>query len=89
MAVNAERVTVGTTATALNAAEATSPLTLLVKVPSAGSTVDLGGSGVTAGAGFAVAGGESVEVALGAGDVAFGIIGTGTQVVHVLRTGVG
>lgn len=89
MTVAAEAVTVADTATALNAVDSTSPLSLIVSVPSGGVTVYVGASDVTTTDGFPVAAGESLSVDLQSGEVLYGIVATGTQAANVLRTGVG
>lgn len=85
MAVSAERVTVGTSAVALNTAS-TGGLTLVVKNVGATLAADLGPSTVTSGAGFDVPAAATVTVEVDAGDVLFAISsGTGTTLA-VLRT---
>lgn len=71
MAVTAARVTVSTTAVALNTAT-TAGQVLVLKNTSA-NAADLGPSGVTAGAGFDLAAGATVTVELSAGDVLYAI----------------
>jgi hypothetical protein len=48
--------------------------------------VDLGGSGVTTGAGYKLDAGAVVEMTLSSGDVLYGIASSGTQSVQVLST---
>lgn len=81
MAVSAERVTVGATAVALNAAS-TSALRLALRTDVA---VDLGDSGVTSAGGLELPAGETLTIELDAGDVLFAISGTSSDV-QVLRT---
>lgn len=71
MAVSAERVTVSTTAVALNTAS-TAGTTLVVKNTSA-NDADLGDSTVAAGAGYLLAASDVVTVELDAGDVLWAI----------------
>lgn len=71
MAVTAARVTVSTTAVALNTAS-TGGTTLVVKNTSA-AAADLGPSGVTATGGFDLAAGATVTVEIDPGDVLFAI----------------
>lgn len=91
MAVSAVSVTVATTATQLSAASETdraSGHSVLVKVPSGGATVYIGGSGVTTAAGYPVAAGEAFSFDLSPGDDLYGVVAADTQAVNVLRTGV-
>lgn len=92
MAVVEASVTVATTATELSGGDAggpTSGQSILVKVPAAGATVYLGGSGVTTTTGYPLAAGESFTADLGPGDTLFGIVvGPATQAVNVIRIGV-
>jgi hypothetical protein len=84
MAVSAARVTVSTSAVALNTAS-TDGTTLVIKNGAQG--IDLGASGVTAGAGLSVAASVQVTVFLKPGDVLYAIRSGGTDsVVEVLRT---
>jgi hypothetical protein len=50
---------------------------LVIRNPAAAQTIYLGGSGVTAAAGFPLAGGETVTLHLGEKDVVYGICGSG------------
>jgi hypothetical protein len=91
MAVVAASVTVATTATLLSASSETdhaSGQSVMVKVPTGGATVYIGGSGVTSAAGFPVAAGEATAFDLSPEDALYGITASGTQAVNVLRTGV-
>lgn len=90
MAVSSAPVTVTTTATLLSAAETDGDarLSLLLKVPTGGATVFLGGSGVTTATGFPAAAGEPYAFDLAPGDALYGIVAASTQAVNVLRTGV-
>lgn len=71
MAVTAARVTVSTSAVALNTASPDGQQ-LTLKNTSA-NAADLGASGVTAGAGFDLAAGATVTVTLKPGDVLYAI----------------
>ena len=87
MAISAARVTVSTTAVALNTANNTSGSTMIVKNTDATNGVDLGPAGVTAGAGFSLTLGQTVTVQLSPGDVLFAIRSAAADVVlSVLRT---
>lgn len=81
MAVTAARVTVNTTAVALNTAS-TSGMTLTIK--NGATAVDLGPSTVTSGGGLSVVS-ATVTVPLDPGDVLYAICGT-SSTVEVLRT---
>lgn len=86
MSVTAARVTVSTTAAALNTAS-TDGTRLVVRNIDATDTCDLGPAGVTAGAGFRLANGESVTVDLKPGDVLYAIRSAAADVdLTVLRT---
>lgn len=85
MAVSAARVTVSTTAVALNTAS-TAGQTLVLKNTSA-NAADLGASTVAAGAGFDLAASATVTVELAAGDVLFAIRSAAADAtIAVLRT---
>jgi hypothetical protein len=85
MSVTAARVTVSTSAVALNTA-GTAGISLLLKNTSA-NAADLGPSTVTAGAGFDLAAGASVVVGLDPGDVLFAIRSAAVDAtIAVLRT---
>lgn len=88
--VEGERVVVGDTPTPLNAAAGDDGVygsALVIRPKVAG--VDIGGSGVTSGAGFAVAADETVSIDLDDGEILYGIAPAATTVtVHVLRRGV-
>lgn len=86
MAVSAARVTVSSTAVALNTSD-TGGARLLIKNIDATNGVDLGSSTVTAGAGFPLAAGVTVEVDIDSGEVLYAIRSAGADVVlGVLRT---
>ena len=93
MAVSAQRITVSTTAVALNTdADTVGGTTLVIKNMDATATnaVDLGPSTVAAGGGFEVAGGAMITLELGIGDQVYAIRGTGAAadpVLSVLRIG--
>lgn len=85
MAVTAARVTVSTSAVALNTAS-TAGQTLVLKNTSA-NAADLGPSTVTATAGFDLAAGATVTVELSAGDVLYAIRSAAADAtIAVLRT---
>lgn len=85
MAVTATRVTVSTSAVALNTAT-TAGMQLTIKNTSA-NAADLGPSGVAAGAGFDLAAGATVTVDLGPGDVLHAIRSAAADAtIAVLRT---
>ena len=93
MTINAEVVSVGTTATALNVAEvgASDRVSVLVAVPtSATKTVYLGGAGVDTTDGYPLTAGQQLSLnALANGEVWYAVVATGTQDVNVMRQGVG
>lgn len=82
MAVTAERVTVGTSAVALNTA-GTGAMSLRIK--NGAAAIDVGASGVTSGAGLEVAASGELTVEVDSGDVLYAICAT-SSVVQVLRT---
>lgn len=82
MAVSVERVTVETTAVALNPAGTGGTI---LRIKNGAAAIDLGGSGVTAGTGFEVAASGEVTVELDSGDVLYAICAT-SSVVQVMRT---
>lgn len=90
MAITATRVTVSTTAVALNPAEAdtVAGVKLVLKNTSA-NAADLGPSGVTAGAGFDLAAGATVgPLELSAGEQLFAIRSAAADAtIAVLRLG--
>ena len=89
MAVAARRVSVATTATLLTSVPSDSVSGQSILVKNKGSAdVDLGPSGVTAGAGFALSAGESVSVDLSPGESLYGIAASGTVSCHVFEGGV-
>jgi len=83
MAATAVRVTVTTDATLIATGDVAGT-SVSIRVPTGGSTVALGASGVTTSAGFDLAGGESVSIDLEAGEQLYGIVAASTQVVHTL-----
>lgn len=92
MAITAQRITVSNTAVALNPPDSGPVSGGRVRIKNtntnAADTLILGDSGVTASTGYALAGGESVEMTLGSGDQVYGIRGTAADVnVHVLGVG--
>jgi len=89
MAISAQRLTISTIAVSLNTdTDVSGGTKLLVKNTSA-NAADLGPSGVTAGTGFDLAGGATVAVELGPGEVLFGIRSAASDaMLSVLRIGV-
>lgn len=88
MAIEAERITVGTSATALNAANQAGER-LYLKIDSGLSgDVDLGPSDVTSGAGYVLTPGDLLGVVTSGSEQLFGIVSSGSTDVQVLRTGV-
>lgn len=85
MAVTAARVTVGTSAVALNTASVGGQ-TLVIKNVGATLAADLGPSSVTSGGGFEVATAAVVTVEVDAGDVLFAISSSTGTTLAVLRT---
>lgn len=84
MSVTTARVTVSTTAVALNPADEQGAL-LIVKNTSA-NAADLGPAAVTAAAGFDLAAGATVTIQLDAGDVLYAIrSGASDATIAVLR----
>lgn len=83
MAISAQRVSVTSTAVALNTAS-TWGMDLLIK-NATGAVTDLGPAGVTSGQGFELAAGATVEICLEPGDVLFAVTAT-SSTLHVLRT---
>jgi hypothetical protein len=80
MAVSAARVTVSTTAVALNTND-TGGSRLLIKNTDVTNAVDLGTSTVTAGTGFPLAAGVTVELDVDPGEVVSAIRSAGADVV--------
>lgn len=92
MATAHARVTVGTAATRLDAADtaadyATPGRKVRVQAPAGAQSVFVGGAGVTAVAyGFELTASQTVEFDLAPGDELWGIVAATTQVVNVLQT---
>jgi hypothetical protein len=85
MAVSQQRITVSTTAVALHAVDK-GGLDLVLKNTSA-NAADVGGAGVTAGTGFDLAAGATVNVRVKPGDQLFAIRSAGADaVIAVVRT---
>lgn len=85
MAVTTARVTVSTTAVALNPADSQGAL-LTLKNTSA-NAADLGPAGVTAGTGFDLAAGATLTIQLDAGDILYAIRSAASDAtIAVLRT---
>jgi hypothetical protein len=89
MAVSAERVTVSTTAVALNPAESgVAGGRLIVKNTHTADALVLGASDVTASTGFALAFGVTLEIPYSYGERVYAIRGASADIVaHVLRLG--
>lgn len=86
MAVSAARITVSSTAVALNASD-TGGARLVIKNTDATNGADLGASSVTAGAGFPLAAGVTQVVEVDSGELVYAIRSAGADVVlAVLRT---
>lgn len=90
MAVVGARVSVGTSATRLDASSPTDSVSgQRVTVCNRGSAaVDIGGSGVTSGAGYRLDPGDTWSDVLSSGDDVYAIAASGTVDVHVTRVGV-
>lgn len=87
--MNAVKVSVGTTATLLLAAGRGTvdvPQSVVLSVPSGGSTVYIGGENVTTASGFPVVAGATLSLDV-IGEPVYGIVGASTQDVNVLRSG--
>lgn len=85
MAISHQRLTVSTTAVALNSASQAGQ-TLTIKNTSA-NAADLGGAGVTAAGGFDLAAGASVQVQVAPQDVLYAIRSGGTDAtLAIVRT---
>ena len=90
MAIAHERVSVGTTATVLgNADRDRDGFTVNVQNPTgSGSTVFIGGSGVTTSSyGYSLAAGSELAVQLLKGEALYGVVASGSITVNVLRIG--
>lgn len=86
MAVTASRVTVGTSAVALNTI-GTGGTTLRIKNTDVTNAVDLGASTVAAGTGYPLAAGETISVVANSGDSLYAVRSAGADVVlAILRT---
>ena len=96
--MNSAYVSVGTSATALNATDATVTAdargnSILIKNPSGSVTVYIGGSDVTADTtagtgGYPLAPGGELAVTVNEGEIVYGRVAASTQSVNVLRQGV-
>lgn len=90
MAIASARPSVATTVTLLSIgteADNKAGRTTLVYNPTGGASVILGGNNVTATTGLELPSGGSVAIDLAAGELLYGIVASGTQVVHVLQGG--
>lgn len=85
MPLSSAQVSVGTSATSLNTVDEEAWIRVLVH--NAGSAdVFLGDGGVTTTTGLALGAGDTENVDLGPGDELHGIVASGSETVHVLRT---
>lgn len=91
MSIESAAVTVETTATALNAAESVGSDRVSLLVSNVGAaTVYLGPAGVTTSTGVPLAAGASLSINdLEPAERVYGIVAASTNVVRVLRKGVG
>lgn len=89
MAVSAERITVSTTAVALNPAESgVAGGRLIVKNTHASDALVLGASNVTSSTGFSLAFGATLEIPYSYGEQVYAVRGASADIVaHVLRLG--
>lgn len=91
MACFGSRVTVATTATKIASGGTGqgpySTTKYLIVVPSGGVTVYLGSNVVDTSGGYGLSQGIPTYFELGQGDDLYGVVSTGTQVVHVLQIG--
>lgn len=88
MAISAQLVEVTTSATLLNSDNQSRVQSVLVSVPSGGSTVYIGGPDVDTTDGFPVPAGASVSIDLSVKDDVYAVVASSTQDVNVLETGV-
>lgn len=90
MAIKSERVSVTTTATLLSSPEAdrVAGSTVTGRVPALGNSVSLVGANVTTGGGYEFTPGESLRIDINqADDILYGVVGAGSQTVHVFESG--
>lgn len=89
MALKGRRVTVTDVATRIDVADSDNSTPRSLRVTNAGTAaIDIGGSSVTAGTGYSLANGTSVDLTLAYGESLYGIAAaTTSHVVHVLETG--
>lgn len=83
-AATISRVTVATTATLIDTGSAMGATTVLIRNPGSAS-VYLGPAAVLTTTGFELAAGDAVTVPLGPSEALYGIVATGTVIVHVLE----
>lgn len=81
-------MTVGNTPTALNAADSDASF-IVVRCRTAATSVDVGGSTVTTGAGFELSTAEELRLTLQQGEVIFAVHAVGGARLDVLRTSIG
>lgn len=89
MAIEGVRISVTTTATPLFSAVDSRERGATAVTNRGGTAIDLGGPGVTSGAGFQLDAGQTItlDVNTGSGDLLYGISASGTVICHVLRAG--
>ena len=87
MAVVGVRVTVADSATLIATGDVAGTRVVL-RAPSGGVTVSLGGSNVTTSNGFNLTAGEPLSIDLDSGEKLYGVVASSTQVVHTLASGV-
>jgi hypothetical protein len=86
--VNAQPVSVGTTATRLDAADTSASFTRSCLVRNRGSSaVFIGGAGVTTATGLQLDPGESLTADLRPAEPLFGVVASGTVTCHVMLAG--
>lgn len=94
MAVKSVQVSVGTVATVISGTDpgdgnaAPDGQSIAIANPAGGVNVYLGGADVTTANGYLLLPGEKAGVDLAGREVLYACVGSGTQVVYVLRTGV-
>jgi hypothetical protein len=86
--IKTARASVGTTAVELSGTDDASSGHYVLATNRAAGSVFLGAADVTAAAGFELAPGETVSADLRPNERLYAIAASGTQAVHVLRTGV-
>lgn len=88
MPVDSAQITVTTAATLLTSAVDSRDKGGIAITNRGSAAVYVGGPGVTTSTGYKLDAGESVAIDTDSpGDVAYGVVATGTETVHVLRAG--